>query len=80
MNIVVPDDIMDETRLTKEELVLEIGVMLLRGYWISPASAARLTGMQEAEILQVLTNRRISTRYNADDVQRAIDEMRKTFW
>jgi predicted HTH domain antitoxin len=80
MNIVVPDNAFCSPPPAREAVMTEVAITLMRLYWISPANAAGMIGMEERELLQLLTDRRIVTRYNADEVHRAMEEMRKTLW
>jgi predicted HTH domain antitoxin len=80
MNITIPDDVFRPRCPSEAELRVELAVALLAQYWLAPAEAARLAGMREAELLGVLTARRISTRYNAEAVRRATAEMRGMIW
>lgn len=80
MNISVPDELFASPAPAPERVMLEIAVVLVCNYWVTPSAAAGVAGRTECELLQLLTDRRITTRYNADEVRNAVEEMRRSFW
>jgi predicted HTH domain antitoxin len=80
MIIVIPDDIAQTAGITEEGILLEVSISLLKQRKILLTDAACLARMEQAEFLQLLTERLISTPYNAYAVQESIDQMRKQGW
>ena len=78
--IVIPDDIVQTSQLTEEYILFEIAVLLLERRRITLVEATRLVKMEQAELLQLLTERLIRTPFNANDVQERIEDLRKQGW
>jgi predicted HTH domain antitoxin len=64
----IPQDILDTTRLTVDELRLELAIALYAEGQLSIGKARELAEMTLWEFRQVLATRRIPPHYDVDDL------------
>jgi len=64
MSIIIPDDILQSTRMTEEELRQEIAVLLFQKEKLTLAQASRLAGMNMLQFQHLLASRQIPLHYD----------------
>ncbi|MEJ2266081.1 MAG: UPF0175 family protein [Anaerolineales bacterium] len=72
----IPQDILDSTRLTLEELKVELAVTLYAQRKISIGKARELAEKSLWEFRQILASRQISPHYDVDDLEDDISALR----
>jgi predicted HTH domain antitoxin len=81
MSIVIPDEIVQSTRLTGAELLQEIALALFQREKLTLGQASRLAGISQWQFQQLLGSRGIPIHYGVDDFEadlRTLEEMRKS--
>ena len=69
MSIVIPDDILQATKMTEAELRLEIAIMLYQQEKISSGKARAWTGLTVIEFQHELAKRGLHINYGIEDFQ-----------
>ena len=78
MTIVIPDDILQATRLTKEEITQELAVLLFQKEKLTLAQAARLAGMSQLQFQHLLASRKISVHYGTMEFEEDLKTLQET--
>lgn len=73
---ILPDDILQATRMTEEELRQEIAVLLFQRQKLPLSRASRLAGMSRIEFQHLLANRQIPVHYDASDFEEDLETLR----
>ena len=69
MSVVIPDDILRATKMTEDELKLEIAIMLYKQEKISSGKARAWAGLTVIEFQHELAKRGLYINYNVEDFQ-----------
>jgi predicted HTH domain antitoxin len=69
MSVVIPDDILKATKMTEDDLKLEIAVMLYKQDKISGGKARAWAGLSVIEFQHELARRGFSINYDLQDFQ-----------
>ncbi|MCC5599541.1 MULTISPECIES: UPF0175 family protein [Nostoc] len=69
MSVVIPDDILQSTKMTEDELKLEIAIMLYKQEKISSGKARAWTGLTVIEFQHELAKRGLCINYDVEDLQ-----------
>ncbi|MBL1174733.1 UPF0175 family protein [Pantanalinema sp. GBBB05] len=69
MTVLIPDDILRATRMTENELKVEIAIMLYQQEKISGGKARAWTGLTVIEFQHELAKRGLCINYDVDDFQ-----------
>jgi predicted HTH domain antitoxin len=79
MSLVIPDDVVHATRMSVDDLRVEIAMLLFMDDKLTLGQAARFAGVSQAEFQTVLGQRRISLHYDVQDFRddlETLDEIR----
>lgn len=79
MSLVIPDKVLQAARMTEEEMMLELAVLLFQKGKISLGQAAELAGMSYLQFQMLLASRRIPIHYDVADFEqdmRTLQELR----
>ena len=76
MNLEIPDDIVRATHMTREELRLEIAVMLFERERLTLGQASMLAGKKQPEFQQILASRKIPLHYDVEDFRKDLQTLR----
>lgn len=79
MSLVIPDDVVHATRMSVDDLRVEIAMLLFMDDKLTLGQAARFAGMSQPEFQTVLGQRRISLHYDVQDFRddlETLDEIR----
>jgi predicted HTH domain antitoxin len=76
MSVLIPDDILQATKMTEEELRLEIAIMLYKQEKISSGKVRAWTGLTVIEFQHELAKRGLSINYDVEDFQSDIKTLR----
>lgn len=69
MGVIIPDEILQATRMTAEELRQEIAVLLFQKEKLTLAQASRLAGMSRLQFQHLLASRQIPVHYDVADFE-----------
>jgi predicted HTH domain antitoxin len=69
MSVVIPDDIFQATKMTEDELKLEIALMLYKQQKISSGKVRAWTGLTTIEFQHELAKRKLYLNYDVEDLQ-----------
>ncbi|MBM4033824.1 MAG: UPF0175 family protein [Planctomycetes bacterium] len=69
MAVVVPDDVLQATRMTEDEIRQELAVALFQRDKLTLAQAAQLAGMDRLQFQHLLASRRIPVHYDIEDFE-----------
>lgn len=76
MSVVIPDDILQATRMTEDELKLEIAIMLYKQQKISSGKVRAWTGLTVLEFQHELAQRGLYINYDVEDFQSDVQTLR----
>jgi predicted HTH domain antitoxin len=69
MGLIIPDDILQATRMTAEELRQEIAVLLSQRDNLILGQASRLAGMSRLQFRHLLASRQIPVHYDVAEFE-----------
>ncbi len=69
MSVVIPDDILQATKMTEDELRLEIAIMLYKQQKISSGKVRAWTGLTVLQFQNELAKRGLCINYDVKDFQ-----------
>ncbi len=69
MGVIIPDEILQATRMTAEELRQEIAVLLFQKDKLTLAHASRLAGMSRLQFQHLLASRQIPVHYDVAEFE-----------
>lgn len=69
MSVLIPDDILRATKMTEDELKLEIAIMLYKQEKISSGKARAWTKLTVIEFQHELAKRGLAINYDVEDLQ-----------
>ena len=75
MSVVIPDDILQSTEMSEDELRLEIAIMLYKQEKISSGKARAWTGLTVIEFQHELAKRGYCINYDVEDLQADISTL-----
>ncbi|EDX72160.1 conserved hypothetical protein [Coleofasciculus chthonoplastes PCC 7420] len=75
MSLVIPNDILQATKMTKDELKLEIAIMLYKQEKISSGKVRTWTGLTVIEFQHELAKRGLCINYDVEDFQSDIQTL-----
>jgi predicted HTH domain antitoxin len=77
MSVVIPDNIVYSTRMTEEELLQEIAVLLYQKEKLSMGQASKLARMSQWQFQLLLGSRKISIHYDVTDFENDLNTLRE---
>ena len=77
MSIVIPDDIIQATRMSPEEFMREIAVFLFEKEKLVLGQASRLAGMNQLQFQHLLASRQIPVHYDENDFEQDLQLLRE---
>jgi predicted HTH domain antitoxin len=77
MSVIVPDEILATTRMTKTEMRQEIAVMLFQRERLTLAQSSRFAGMHRVAFQHLLASRHIPIHYGVEDFEQDIQNLRE---
>jgi predicted HTH domain antitoxin len=69
MGVIIPDEILQATRMTAEELRQEIAVLLFQKDKLTLGQASRLAGMSRLQFQHLLASRQIPVHYDVAEFE-----------
>lgn len=77
MPLIIPDDTVRATRLTPDELRLEIAVMLFAAEKLTLGQAASFVGLPQSAFQRILGDRKVPVHYDAADLAEDLDTLQR---
>jgi predicted HTH domain antitoxin len=69
MSVIISDEILEATRMSKNELLQEIAVMLFQKDKLTLGQASRMSGISQLQFQHLLASRQIPLHYDVDDFE-----------
>jgi len=76
MSIVISDEILQTTRMSKDELLQEIAIMLFQKEKLTLGQASRMAGTSQLEFQHLLASRQIPLHYDVADFETDLKTLR----
>jgi predicted HTH domain antitoxin len=76
MSIVISDEILQTTRMSKDELLQEIAIMLFAKEKLTLGQASEMAGVSQFQFQHLLASRQIPLHYNIDDFESDLETLR----
>jgi predicted HTH domain antitoxin len=77
MSIIISDEILASTRMTEDEMKLEIAIMLFQKDKLTLAQASRIAGVNRIAFQHILASRQIPVHYGLDDLEQDLQNLQK---
>jgi len=77
MKQLIPDDIIEATGMSENELKTEIAVQFFKLKKITLEQASRLAGMPRLDFQHLLASRRISLHYDIEDFKNDLETLKR---
>ena len=77
MSFVIPDEIVQATRMTPGELSQEIAVLLFQKEKLTLGQASRLVGMTRLQFQHLLASRQIPVHYDVAEFEKDLETLKK---
>jgi predicted HTH domain antitoxin len=77
MCVLIPDDVLQATRMTAEELKQEIAVLLFQREKLTPSQASRLAGMNRLQFQHLLASRGIPVHYDTAEFEEDLKTLKE---
>lgn len=68
-SLIIPEQILQSTRMSQEEMKTEISVMLFQKIKLTLGQASELAGMSQLQFQHLLASRQIPIHYDIDDFE-----------
>jgi len=68
-SLIIPEQILQSTRMSQEEMKAEIAVMLFQKMKLTLGQASELAGMSQLQFQHLLASRQIPVHYDIDDFE-----------
>ena len=76
-SLIIPDHILQSTRMSQEEMKAEIAVMLFQKMKLTLGQASELAGMSQLQFQHLLASRQIPVHYDIDDFEQDLKTLRE---
>jgi predicted HTH domain antitoxin len=77
VGLLIPDEIVHATRMSEEELVQEIAVLLFQKGKLTLGQASRLAGISQLQFQHLLASRQIPVHYDVEDFEEDLKTLRE---
>lgn len=77
MSVVIPDEIMQATRMTEAELKQELALHLFQREKLTLGQASKLAGMTRMQFQHLLASREIPVHYGVSELKEDVETLRK---
>ncbi len=77
MSVIIPDDILQATRMTEEELRQEIAVLLFQKERLTLGQASCLVGMSRLQFQHLLASRQIPLHYDIAEFEEDLKTLKE---
>ncbi len=73
----IPEELLQATRMSNEELKQEIAVMLFQKEKLTLGQAAHLAGMNQVQFQHLLASRKIPIHYDVEEFEEDLQTLKK---
>lgn len=77
MGVFIPDDILQATRMSEEELKRELAILLFQKEKLTLGQASRLAGMNLLQFQHLLASRQIPVHYDVAEFEEDLKALRE---
>lgn len=77
MSVIIPNDVLQATRMTEDELRQEIAVLLFQKEKLTLGQASRLAGMSRLQFQHLLASRQIPVHYDAAEFEEDLKTLKE---
>ena len=77
MSVIIPDEILQATRMTEEELKQEVAVLLFQKEKLTLAQASKLAGMDRLQLQHLLASRKIPIHDDVSEFEEDLNTLRE---
>ncbi|TMA59812.1 MAG: UPF0175 family protein [Deltaproteobacteria bacterium] len=80
MSLIIPDEILQTTRMSEAELSQEIAILLFQKDKLTLGQASRLAGMNQGQFQHLLASRQIPVHYDVAEFEedlKTLQELRR---
>jgi len=77
MSVIIPEDILQTTRMTEEELKKEIAVLLFQKEKLTLGQASHLAGMSQLQFQHLLASRQIPVHYDVAEFEEDLKTLKE---
>lgn len=77
MSVIIPNDILQATRMTEDELRQEIAVLLFQKEKLTLGQASRLAGMSRLQFQHLLASRQIPVHYDVAELEEDLKTLKE---
>ncbi|MBI2988945.1 MAG: UPF0175 family protein [Deltaproteobacteria bacterium] len=77
MGVLIPDDILQATRMSAEELKRELAILLFQQEKLTLGQASRLAGMNLLQFQHLLASRQIPVHYDVAEFEEDLKALRE---
>ena len=77
MSVIIPDEILQATRMTEEELKQELAVLLFQKEKLTLAQASKLAEMNRLQLQHLLASRKIPIHYDVLEFEEDLNTLRE---
>lgn len=77
MSVVIPDEILNATRMTEAEMLQEIAILLFQQEKLTLGQASRFARMHRVAFQHLLASRRVPVHYGVEDFDRDVQNLRE---
>lgn len=77
MSVIIPDDILEATHMTEDELKQEIAILLYQKEKLTLAQASHFAGLDRLEFQHLLASRNIFINYDIEDFKKDLDTLKR---
>lgn len=75
MSIIIPDDVLANTRMSESEIKQEIAIMLFQKEKLTLAQASRFAQMHRVAFQHLLASRHIPIHYGVEDLEQDLKNL-----
>lgn len=76
MSVVIPDEILQATQMSEEELRQEIAILLFQKEKLTLAQASRFAGSDQLKFQHLLASRQIPVHYDVAEFEADLNQLR----
>lgn len=77
MSVMISDEILQAARMSADELMQELAVLLFEKRRLTLAQASKLAGMQRLQFQHLLASRQIPLHYGVTDFEQDVETLRQ---
>ena len=78
MSLTIPEEILLSTRMTEQEILEELALLLFQKEKLTLGQASKLARMSQLQFQHLLASRHIPIHYDVDDFEADLNTLRKT--